>query len=92
MRQIDQSMAKPTTNRVIFENDVGLITFTVDGHLLHTHKATFAQRHSLGTWSNFESRRRHLRPILVTSDGETPSNKPPTEAAFKLLCRQSVEA
>ena len=55
MRQIDQSMAKPTTNRVIFENDVGLITFTVDGHLLHTHKTTFAQRHSLDTWPDFES-------------------------------------
>ena len=48
-------MAKPTTNRVIFENDVELVTFTVDGHLLHTHKATFAQRHSFDTWPNFES-------------------------------------
>jgi hypothetical protein len=26
-----------------------------DGRLLHTHKATFAQRHSLDTWPNFEA-------------------------------------
>jgi hypothetical protein len=43
------------TGRVVFENDLELITFTLDGHLLHTHKATFAQRHSLGTWPDIES-------------------------------------
>jgi hypothetical protein len=42
-------------NRVIFENKLELITFTLDGRLLHTHKATFAQRHSLETWPDFES-------------------------------------
>jgi hypothetical protein len=55
MRQIDRSWRNQPTNRVIFENDVELITFTVDGHLLHTHKTTFAQRHSLDTWPDFES-------------------------------------
>ena len=34
-------------NRVIFENKLELITFTLDGHLLHTYRTTFAQRHSL---------------------------------------------
>jgi hypothetical protein len=48
-------MAKPTRERVIFENDNELITFTVDGHLLHTHKTTFVQRHSLDTWPDLES-------------------------------------
>jgi hypothetical protein len=48
-------MAKPTTNRVIFENESELITFTLDGHLLHTHKTTFVQRHSLDNWPDFES-------------------------------------
>ena len=42
-------------NRVIFENKLELITFTLDGLLLHTHKATLAQRHSLETWPDFES-------------------------------------
>ena len=37
-------------NRVIFESKLDLITFTLDGHLLHTHKTMFAQRHSLETW------------------------------------------
>jgi hypothetical protein len=78
---------------VIFENHVEPITFTVDGHLLHTHKTTFlpsATVSALGQIS--KARRRHLRPILVISDGETRSNKPLTEAAFKLLCRQTAEA
>jgi hypothetical protein len=44
-----------TMNRVIFENELELITFTLDGHLLHTHKETFVQRHSLSTWRDFES-------------------------------------
>ena len=48
-------MAKPTTTRVIFENKLELITFTLDGHILHTHKTTFVQRHSLDTWPDFES-------------------------------------
>jgi hypothetical protein len=48
-------MAKPTTNRVIFESKLELITFTLDGHLLHTHKTNFVQRHSLDTWPDFES-------------------------------------
>jgi hypothetical protein len=42
-------------NRVIFENKLELITFTLDGHLLHTHKTNFVQRHSLETWPDFES-------------------------------------
>ena len=42
-------------NRVIFENELELITFTLDGHLLHTHKTNFVQRHSLDTWPDFES-------------------------------------
>ena len=42
-------------NRVVFENKLELVTFTLDGRLLHTHKTTFAQRHSLDSWSDFES-------------------------------------
>ena len=42
-------------NRVIFENKLELITFTLDGHLLHTHKTNFVQRHSLEIWPDFES-------------------------------------
>ena len=42
-------------NRVIFESKLELITFTLDGHLLHTHKTTFEQRHSLETWPHFDS-------------------------------------
>jgi hypothetical protein len=42
-------------NRVIFESKLELITFTLDGHLLHTHKTTFAQRHSLETWPDFDN-------------------------------------
>jgi hypothetical protein len=42
-------------NRVIFESKLELITFTLDGHLLHTHKTTFAQRHSLETWPYCDS-------------------------------------
>ena len=48
-------MAKPTTNRVIFESKLELITFAIDGRILHTHKANFVQRHSLDTWPDFES-------------------------------------
>jgi hypothetical protein len=59
-------MAKPTANRkgVVFENDNELITFTVDGHLLHTHKTTFAQRHSVDTWPNFESAKKAFEANL----------------------------
>ena len=43
------------TNRVIFESELELITFTIDGRILHTHKTNFVQRHSLDTWPDFES-------------------------------------
>ena len=60
-------MAKPTGNRVgvVFENDAELITFTVDGHLLHTHKTTFVQRHSLDTWPDFESAKKAFEADLA---------------------------
>ena len=48
-------MAKSMTKGVIFESELELITFTIDGHLLHTHKTNFVQRHSLDTWPDFES-------------------------------------
>jgi hypothetical protein len=51
-------------NRVIFENRLELITFTLDGHLLHTHKDTFAQRHSLDTWPDFESAKKAVETDL----------------------------
>jgi hypothetical protein len=41
--------------RVVLENDLELVTFTLDGHLLHTHKTNFGQRHSLNIWPDFES-------------------------------------
>ena len=43
------------TGKLVFENDLELVTFTLDGHLLHTHKANFDQRHSLDVWPDFES-------------------------------------
>jgi hypothetical protein len=42
-------------NRVVFENELELITFTLHGQLLHTPKTTFDQRHSLDTWPDLES-------------------------------------
>jgi hypothetical protein len=42
-------------NKVIFENKLEIVVFLPDGRLLQTHKATFAQRHSLGSWRDFES-------------------------------------
>jgi len=66
-------MAKPTrNNRVIFENDNELITFTVDGHLLHTHKTTFVQRHSLDTWPDFESAKKAFEADLSHLKWEDP--------------------
>jgi hypothetical protein len=41
--------------KVMFENKLEIIVFLPDGHLLHTHKSTFAQRHSLDIWPDFES-------------------------------------
>ena len=55
-------------NRVIFESKLELITFTLDGHLLHTHKTTFAQRHSLETWPDFDSAKRPLRAAMSNGD------------------------
>ena len=40
---------------IVFEKKLEIIVFLPDGRLLHTHKATFAQRHSLHTWPDFES-------------------------------------
>jgi hypothetical protein len=65
-------VAKRTTGRVIFENDLELITFTLDGHLLHTHKATFVQRHSLDTWPDFESAKKAFEADLGHLKWEDP--------------------
>jgi len=67
-------MAKPTTNRVIFENELELITFTLDGHLLHTHKPLLSNAtvSMLGRIS--KAPRRPLIVALVKSDGETRSS------------------
>jgi hypothetical protein len=57
-------MARPTTNRVIFENEWELITFTLDGHLLHTHKTNFVERHSLDAWPDLESAKKAVETDL----------------------------
>jgi hypothetical protein len=54
------------TGRVVFENDLELITFTLDGHLLHTHKATFAQRHSLDAWPDVESAKKAFESAQIS--------------------------
>jgi hypothetical protein len=48
-------------NKVIFENKLDLITFTLDGYLVHTHKTTFVQRRSLDTWPDFESAKKAFK-------------------------------
>ena len=61
-------------NRVILEHHLELITFTAEGRLLHTHKSTFVQRHSLETWIT-KAQRRPLRLTLIISGGENRSSR-----------------
>ena len=61
-------------NRVILEDHLELITFTAEGRLLHTHKSTFVQRHSLETWIT-KAQRRPLRLTLIISGGENRSSR-----------------
>jgi hypothetical protein len=67
------SVAKPNDSlrgvkvpgsRVIFENKTEVITYTLDGHLLHTHKTNFVQRYSLDTWPDFESAKKAVETDL----------------------------
>ena len=54
-----------------------LITFTLDGHLLHTHKTTFVPSAAVVILGRISKvRQRPLRLILVISDGETSSLNP----------------
>ena len=51
---------------------IGAITFTIDGHLLHAHKTNFVQRHSLDTWPDFES----AKKAFDTGPGQIGSGEP----------------
>jgi hypothetical protein len=67
-------------NRVIFESKLELITFTLDGHLLHTHKTTFAQRHSLEKHGRTSTAQK--RPLRVAmSNGDKRKNNQRATAA-----------
>jgi hypothetical protein len=59
-------------NRVIFENKLDLVTFTLDGHLVHTHKTTFIQRRSVDSWSDFESAKEAVETDLGHLRWEDP--------------------
>ena len=48
---------------LILETETEFITFGEDGHLLHTHKTTFAQRRSLNTWPDFQSAKKGVSRI-----------------------------
>ena len=49
---------------LILETETESITFGEDGHLLHTHKTTFAQRRSLNTWPDFQSAKKAVEADL----------------------------
>ena len=49
---------------LILETETESITFGEDGHRLHTHKTTFAQRRSLNTWPDFQSAKKAVEADL----------------------------
>jgi hypothetical protein len=64
-RRIEHRTGNETAmKRVILEDHLELITFTTDGRLLHTHKSSFVQRHSLETWPDFESAKKAVETNL----------------------------
>jgi hypothetical protein len=49
---------------LILETETETITFGEDGHLIHTHKTTFARRRSLDAWPDIESARKVVEADL----------------------------
>jgi hypothetical protein len=42
-------------SELIMETETEIIAFEDNGHLLHTHKHTYAQRRSLNAYPNYEA-------------------------------------